>query len=202
MVPQCIQCLALVAHGDHGDARRVHVGSKVRGDALSAVRIDGREGFIEKQEFGVRQDGAADRHALALASAQVPDRSAHQRPNFEPLDARMNGGGRRTGAGTEQEVSLHGQVRKQMRSLHGEAHPTVLRRPMVQPLSPNGDAGMVGGNEAGDDVKEGGLAAARWARQANAPVRGLDGDVDGDGIAEAVLDGDGDGHDQSPWRVR
>ena len=87
--------------------------------AQGCVQVGQR--LVEQEHRRLAHDGAADRHALALAARQLTRTRLPQMRDPEPVEqvARI---------AAERDVLLHGQVREERVVLEDESHRPLLRR--------------------------------------------------------------------------
>ena len=137
---------------------------------LAQFHIERRERFVEQQHLGVADDGARQRHALALTAGQLHGAAvrlvqqvdaveglAHPRRDLTARDARY--------AQAVAHVLLDGHVRKQRVVLENRVDLAPVGRVIGHVAPVQHDAAGIGGFKPGDQPQHGGLAATRRPEQ-------------------------------------
>src|SRR5262245_34959578 len=111
-------------------------------DAVLGQPIERSERFVHEQELGLRQQRAADRDALALATRQSPRRTLKQALHTKQtnhvveLDV-LRGTARERAAIAVEQVLAHRHVREQARFLKHVADRACVRRPKPLAVLPD-----------------------------------------------------------------
>ncbi len=185
-------------------AQAVEVGQ----DLALARLVERGERLVEKEEAGCREQAAADRHPLLLATRQRARAPVEQVADAQELDDLAEAGAPLAAAGEPaavEQVAPHREVREQPGVLeHVADAPPVARHVdapsgVEQGLAVEQDAATVRPQETGDAVDDRGLAGTRTAEQGRDAVRGREGDVE---IQRAQAARDLDLEHQMPRTIR
>jgi hypothetical protein len=160
----------VVRHIDHGDTEALLQRPDFSPHLVTQLGVEIRQRFIHQADARLRNNGAPERHALALPAGQLRRLALEQlfetddlRHALKPLVAL--GAGYPAHAQAEDDILGHAQMRKQGVGLEDHRDLALGRRQM-------GDVGTADGNrttvelfEACDQTKRCGFAAAGWTKQ-------------------------------------
>src|SRR6185503_9853651 len=127
--------------------------------------IEVRQRFVEQEHLWLPHDGAAHRHALALAAGQLPRLALQHRAEFENprgfLDARLDlGFGHAAVAQAVGHVVVNGHVRVERVVLEHHRDIAIGRLDLVDDATADVDLTAGDGLQACDHAQQRGLAAA------------------------------------------
>ena len=163
-----------VAHVDDRNMQIVAQPLDVAQHLALARHVERGERLVHQQDPRLREQRAADRHALLFAAGELVRQSLQQRLEPEQFDdvRRIDDtrGSRRATQSVEQ-VGLDVEVREKQCVLEYVAEPSLVRRQVdaasavEQRLAVDDDASALRAADAGDRVDDAGLARARAAEQ-------------------------------------
>ena len=121
--------------------------------------------LVEEEDARLAHDGAADRHALALAAGELRRTAVEQRVEAQKLrrrvDLALDLGTRRADVlESERHVLAHGHVRVQRVRLEHHGEPAIRGGHVVDPRAVDHDVAARDLLEPADHAQERGLAAA------------------------------------------
>jgi hypothetical protein len=165
-----------VADVEHGQVELVAQALDIGQHLGLARRVQRGQRFVHQQQARLRQQGTADRHALALPPGQRVRRALQQGAEPEQFHHGVEGHACRLRARASApqpvaQVAVHRQVREQPRVLEHHAERTPVHRQVdaaravEEDLAAHLDAAAVRAQQPGHEVHERGLARAAGAEQ-------------------------------------
>ena len=159
-----------MGHKDKGDAGFHLQPLQFDLHRLTQFQIQGRQRFIQQQHFGLRGQGARQRHALLLAARKLAGLAVCHRIE---LDQCQHLGGARFHLGrrfaqhlkAKGNVLRHGQMRKERIGLEHRIHRPLVWRQIGDVLPIQQDHPIGGHLKPGNQAQQRGLATARWAKK-------------------------------------
>ena len=139
---------------------------------LAQLEVERAERLVEQQHRRLVDQGARQRHPLALAAAELARAPLLERPRARPGRSISSTARRRSARGdllhaqAEPHVVGHAHVREQRVALEHGVHGPRVRRRVPHRLAVDQERAAGGGLEAADQVQRRGLAAAARSRAA------------------------------------
>ena len=172
----------VVGDPEDGAGEIVHDGGQLQLQLVLEVAVQGREGLVQEDHLGVRQQDPGQGAALLLPAGDLP--GPEVRHGFQPEAAEgvlHQGVPVRFALEDGQEVPTDGHIGEEGVLLEEVARPALLGR-QVDPggaveedMAVQGDAALVGPEDAGDTAQRHALAAAGGAQQGQGLRPGLNG---------------------------
>jgi hypothetical protein len=192
------------------DSSTIVEASRDVGQDLGLARLVERgQRLVHQQQARVGEQRAADGNALLLAARETRGPALEQTAEPEQLDdfvELVSVHALRREPAPIQEVLPHGEMREQASLLEYVAdaaavarHEYAARR-VDQHRIVDRDTALVGANQSGNDVDDGGLAGTRAAEQGDEAAAGLEAGVELE-AAEPVLDVEAERHSTSSRRL-
>ena len=172
----------IVRHVDERDADFLLQVDELDLHFLAELRVQRGQRLVEQQHCRMRDQRAAQRHALPLSAGQLVRIALGEALQAHVFQRRRDFGadfGRRRLRHLQREcdVALDGHMREKRVALEHHPHRPPLRRPAGEVLAVQHDAAGIGNVEARDHPQQRGLAATRGPEKGE-ELAGVDADAD------------------------